>query len=133
MASLGQVETVSITTVSAHDATARMGVREVVRQLNAYIGPTLVAATAGVKDRGLPTKWARDDGPRPRPTAETRLLKAHALFSTISHSEGNDVARAWMIGSNPMLDDDTPITAIREDRFKAVMGAATAFLDGSPA
>lgn len=124
---------VSITTVSAHDATARMGLREVVRQLNSHLGPTLVAAAAGVKDRGLPTKWARLDGPEPRPAAQTRLLKAHALFFSIARSESEHIARAWMIGSNPLLDDDTPITAIREDRFKEVTAAANAFLEGSPA
>jgi len=124
---------VSITTISPHNATARLPLPEVVRQLNSHLGPTLVAAAAGVKDRGLPTKWARPDGPRPRPAAETRLLKTHALFFSIAQAESDHVARSWMIGSNPLLDDDTPITAIREDRYKDVSAAATAFLEGTPA
>lgn len=123
----------STITLQAHDATVRLGSREVVRQLNSHLGPTLVAALAGVKDRGLPSKWARPDGPNPRPAAGTRLLKAHTLFFSIASSESEHIARAWMIGSNPLLDDDTPITAIREDRFKDVTAAATAFLEGTPA
>lgn len=123
----------STTTISAHNATARLGLREVVRQLNSHLGPTLVAALAGVKQRGMPSKWAKPDGPTPRPAAETRLLKAHALFFAIAGAESEHIARAWMIGSNPLLDGDTPITAIREDRFKQVTQAATAFLEGSPA
>lgn len=123
----------STAAISAHHATARLGLREVVRQLNSHLGPTLVAALAGVTQRGMPVKWAKLDGPTPRPVSETRLLAAHSLFSAIAGAESDHVARAWMIGSNPLLDGDTPITAIREDRFKETTQAATAFLDGSPA
>ena len=116
------------TFVDAHSAAARLGIREVVRQLNNHLGTTLVAALAGVRDRGLPSKWAKPDGPEPRDSAQTRLFKAHSLFFTLAQAESESVARAWMIGSNPLLEDDTPITALREDRFKELGHALDAFL-----
>ena len=44
--------------------------------------------------------------------------------------ESDHVARAWMIGGNPFLGEDTPLTAIREDRGGAVIAAVQAFLRG---
>lgn len=41
------------------------------------------------------------------------------------------VARAWFIGANPFLDEDTPLTAIQEDRAKQIIAAATAFMEDS--
>jgi hypothetical protein len=121
------------TSIEAHAAAARLGFREVVRQLNNHLGATLVAALAGVKDRGLPTKWARADGPEPSDARQTRVYKAHALFFALAQAESESVARAWMIGSNPLLGEDTPITALREDRFKELGQALNAFLASNAA
>jgi hypothetical protein len=35
----------------------------------------------------------------------------------------------WSIGSNPLLDQDTPVDAIREKRFQETAAAATAMMD----
>lgn len=41
-----------------------------------------------------------------------------------------DVACVWMNGGNPMLGDDTPITAIWEGRFGELEAAAANYLAG---
>ena len=41
------------------------------------------------------------------------------------------MARAWFIGANPFLDEDTPLTATREARARSVVAAATAFVEDS--
>ncbi|MDP3949510.1 hypothetical protein [Microbacterium sp.] len=46
-------------------------------------------------------------------------------------AEGEQVARLWFVGGNPWLRDNTPITAIREDRFDEVANAVQALLDDS--
>lgn len=38
--------------------------------------------------------------------------------------------RAWMPGMNPQLDDDSPIEAMAEGRFKEAMAAARSFQRG---
>lgn len=122
-----------MTTAGTHAATARLDIHEVVRQLNTHLGPTLVAALAGARDRKLPIRWAKSDGPTPGPDYQRRLQLAHRLWTTVAGAESDHVARSWFIGGNPLLDEDTPITAIREDRSKRVVAAATAFIEDQPA
>jgi hypothetical protein len=110
-----------------------MDVHEVARQLNAHLGATLTAALAGTPDRKLPIRWAKTDGPQPGPDYERRLRLARRLWSEIAGAEGDHVARAWFVGGNPLLDEDTPITAIRKDRAKQVVAAKEAFIEDQPA
>jgi hypothetical protein len=90
-----------------------MSIHEVARELNAGLGPTLVAALTGSKDRKLPIRWAHADGPEPGTAFRRRLLLAHRVWTLIAPGETAEVARAWFIGANPFLDEDTPLTAIR--------------------
>ncbi|MEC5150577.1 hypothetical protein [Cryobacterium sp. GrIS_2_6] len=58
-----------------------------------------------------------------------RLQFAYEQWTKLVEAEGEHVARAWFIGANPWLDYDTPITAIREDRFKETGHAVQAIID----
>ncbi|MET3922498.1 hypothetical protein [Arthrobacter sp. UYEF20] len=120
----------SIATVinSGYMETARLDIHELVRRLNTHLGPTLVAALSGSKDAKQPIRWAKQGGPTPGPAFENRLRLAHRLWGYLADAESDHVARAWFIGGNPWLGEDTPITAIREDRHKEVTAAVTAFL-----
>lgn len=115
---------------SVYAETTRLDTPELVRQLNSHLGPTLVAALANVRDRKLPHKWAKPDGPAPRHEAERRLRAAHRAWTTVSSSDGGNVARSWFIGANPRLGDESPVMCLREGRDKDVLAAARAFADG---
>ncbi|MEK8229301.1 hypothetical protein NKG05_30490, partial [Oerskovia sp. M15] len=54
------------------------------------------------------------------------------VWRMLEQTEGRDVALAWLVGANPRLDEQTPVTGIRELRSAEVVGAALAFIDGSP-
>lgn len=112
--------------------TARMDSHAIARALVSGLGPTLVAAMTGAKDRKLPTKWAKSDGPRPSPMFLHRLQYGYRAWSAIVEAEGDHVARAWFIGGNPVLGENTPLSAIRDDRGADVMQAVQAFLSGEP-
>jgi hypothetical protein len=114
---------------AAHSGTARLGIREIARQLNSALGATLVAALAGSKDPKISYRWARIDGPEPRPEAQARLQLAHRAWTAVSSVEGEHVARLWFVGANPWLDELSPIEAIKDMRAKEVMAAATAMTD----
>ena len=101
---------------AAHAQTARMDIHEVVRQLNSHLGPTLVAAMSEQRIQSFPIKWAKADGPTPSPIFQARILLAHRVWSEIAAAESDHIARAWFIGGNPFLGEDTPLTAVREDR-----------------
>jgi hypothetical protein len=53
------------------------------------------------------------------------------LWTRLEQAEGEHVARGWFIGGSPLLDEDTPLTAIREDRAKDVTAAVAAFIEGA--
>lgn len=121
----------SIATITgaAHAKAARVDIREITRRLNAALGATLVSALAGSKDMKISYKWAQQDGPSPKPESMRRLQFAYAQWIAISEAEGEHVARMWFIGSNPWLDQDSPVDAIRENRFKETAAAAIAMID----
>lgn len=120
---------VSIDIGGTHAGTARLGIREIVRQLNTALGATLVGALAGTKDPKISYRWARTDGPEPRPEAQKRLQLAHRAWTVVSGVEGEHVARLWFIGANPWLGEISPIEAISQDRARDVMDAAHAMTE----
>jgi len=114
---------------AAYQRTIRFGIREITRRLNGCLGGTLVASLAGSKDTKASYRWAKEDGPQPRPEAIKRLTFAYEQWWKVAEAEGEHVARLWFIGANPWLDNDTPVNAIREGRYKGVSNAAQALVD----
>ncbi|WP_431839417.1 hypothetical protein [Gordonia hongkongensis] len=117
--------------IRTHTETTKMDTPELVRQLNSHLGPTLVAALAGVRDKKLPHKWAKADGPVPRDEALARLQMAHRVWGKIASSESDSIARAWFIGANPRLGEVSPIMKLREGELIEVGNAAEAFVSGT--
>lgn len=122
---------IDVTVGTAAVRTNELGIREIVRRLNAGLGPTLVAGLTGSKDRRISHKWAKDDGPEPNAAAVRRLMTAIRLWTELTEAHGEHVARLWFIGSNPWLGEDSPVEAIMEDRYKEVRVAANAMLTES--
>jgi hypothetical protein len=61
---------------------------------------------------------------------ERRLREAYQVFQLVQSVESPHTVRAWFIGLNPQLDDESPAEALAEDRFREVMAAARAFVTG---
>ncbi|MET4096060.1 hypothetical protein [Arthrobacter sp. UYCu712] len=120
---------ISIDVGAAHGGTARLGIREIVRQLNSALGATLVAALSGSRDPKISYRWARTDGPEPRAEAQARLQLAHRAWTAVAGVEGEHVAGLWFVGANPWLGEVSPIEATRDMRAKDVMGAAAAMTE----
>lgn len=116
---------------AAYRQAITLDVREVTRRLNAALGGTLVSALAGVTDTKLSHKWAKEDGPQPRPEAVKRLYFAYESWQQVADAEGEHTARVWFIGANPWLDSDTPVHAIREGHLREVAAAVKALVDDS--
>lgn len=62
-------------------------------------------------------------------TAET-FRAAREVLTLIAEAEGDEMARAWIIGMNPHLGDESPILALKEGRALEVFRAARAYLNG---
>ncbi len=60
------------------------------------------------------------------PAARVQAPRSHLLLA----EDSVHVVRAWFIGMNPQLNDDSPAGAIRDGRMKEALGAAKAFMSG---
>lgn len=114
---------------SIHARAVRLDPPELVRELLGHLGPTVVAALAGVRDRKQPYKWAIDGGSIPRDESRSRLQVAYRAWWTIADVDGEKIARSWFIGANPRFGERPPYIAIREGEFTDVLAAAEEFVD----
>ncbi|UNX55230.1 hypothetical protein MF406_02820 [Georgenia sp. TF02-10] len=119
--------------VASHADATRLDIHDLVRILNENVGTTVVQAMTGAKDRGQPAAWARADGPEPRLKTVNQLRLGYRVWHLMAQAEGRNVALAWLVGANPRLGETTPVSAVRDLKSAEVIGAALAFIDGSPA
>jgi hypothetical protein len=103
-----------------------------VTYLNSKIGPTLVAASIGLRNRTAVSEVSESLEEILSVEQRLRLNALLEVWTTVANSEGDDIARAWMIGANPWLNDESAITALREDRFNQVTVAARAMVEDTP-
>ncbi|WP_030561843.1 hypothetical protein [Streptomyces aureocirculatus] len=113
----------------AHLATVRMSIADIARFLQENLGQRLTARITNINDARQVGKWASGTS-APRQEAEERLRAALQVFQLIQDAESLYTARAWMIGMNPQLQDEAPLTVIADGRFRDVMVAARAYVDG---
>ena len=121
------------TTTDLHAEATRKDIHALVSELNEGVSTAVVQAITGAKDRGRPVQWASPDGPSPRADAEQRLRLAYRVWTELKAAEGSNVALAWLVGANPLLEERTPVSVIRDLDALAVVGAVAAFIDGAAA
>ncbi|MFC1228796.1 MULTISPECIES: XRE family transcriptional regulator [Streptomyces] len=102
---------------------------DMARFLQDTFSQRVVAFIAGIEDHKQVGRWAKGQN-APRIDSENRLRAACQVFHFIANCENHHIARAWMMGMNPQLDDASPIEAISEGRQKEVMAAARSFQRG---
>ncbi len=114
---------------SAHRQTVESSIVDVARFLQDALGQKLVAYLANVSGPRTVARWvAGERGPGQE--SEARLRAAFYIFRLMSEAESSHVVRSWFAGLNPVLDDTSPATAIREGNLSDAAAAARAFLAG---
>lgn len=116
-------------TDEAHERAVSFDIKDVARYLQEALGQKLVAYMADVSDNKRVGRWSQGDQ-APRIEAELRLRAAFQIFHLLLSEENSHVIRAWFIGMNPQLDDDSPVQAIHDGRLKEALAAARAFVAG---
>jgi hypothetical protein len=102
--------------------------REPINRVHENLSASLVGLLADL-DPQTARRWARGDR-LPRTAIERRLRAVCQVFQTLLRYEAPATVRAWFMGMNPQLDDESPAEAIAADRLRDVMAAARAFADG---
>ena len=113
----------------AHRQVTESSIQQITQYLEEVLGRKLVATLAGVKDPKAVARWASGER-TPRAGTEERLRVAYQIFRLLVAVEAAHTVRAWFIGLNPQLHDESPILAIYEGRFQEVMVAAKAYIAG---
>jgi hypothetical protein len=113
---------------TAHHHTTTVTNAGIAASLQDVLGQKLAAHIAGLADVKAIGEYAKGSR-EPRLDVEERLRLAYQVFQIIVDSDSDHVARAWFIGLNPQLNDDTPADAIREGRYKDVLAAARAYIN----
>uniref|UniRef100_UPI002F917B13 XRE family transcriptional regulator n=1 Tax=Streptomyces virginiae TaxID=1961 RepID=UPI002F917B13 len=113
----------------AYRDTAELKITEIATFLQEQFSQRVVARLAGIEDPKQVGRWSRGQN-EPRFDSEFRLRTAFQVFRYIEECENRHVARAWMMGMNPQLEDESPLLVIADDRFKEVMAAARSYRQG---
>jgi hypothetical protein len=116
-------------TTEAHQKAVAFEIHDVAGYLQETLGQKLVAFMAGVSDPKRVGQWAQGKQ-APRDEAERRLRAAFQIYHLLLSEDSAHVVRAWFIGMNPQLEDDSPAEAIRSGKLKEALAAARAFISG---
>lgn len=80
------------------------------------------------RDKSTLSRW-RNKATVPDDASQAMRV-IYQIFRLLESVESDHTIRAWFIGMNPQLDDTSPTEAIRDGRYREVMGAARAFMAG---
>jgi hypothetical protein len=116
--------------VEIHRTTVESSTADIAAFLQDALGQKLVAYMTGIADSKAVGRWASGERD-PRAETERRLRDAQYIFRLLVTEESPYTARAWFVGLNPQLDDESPAAAIREGRTRDALVAAKAFLAGA--
>jgi hypothetical protein len=119
----------SLASREAHRQTTETSIEQITNFLEEVLGRKLVAALAGVADPKAVGRWASGER-SPRPAAVEKLRVAYQVFRLLLAEDSKHTIRAWFIGLNPQLNDESPVMVIRAGRFQEVMVAAKAYVSG---
>lgn len=100
----------------------------VVSTLAGNLGNGLVALMADVTPETV-SRWANGSSGNPRTANERRIREAYRVYHDLVVEDSPHTVRAWFMGSNSELHDESPAEAILHERFVEVLAAARSFRD----
>ncbi|KAB1654278.1 hypothetical protein F8O01_13660 [Pseudoclavibacter chungangensis] len=113
---------------TAHDASVRHPAGDILLTLTQNLGRKVVAHALNVDERTI-RRWIEKAEFRLADGPERALRSLFLCYSTIAGVDDGHVARAWFIGMNPNLDDETPVDEFRAGHERDVLSAARAYAE----
>lgn len=106
-------------------------INEITRKLEQVLSRRLTAVIAGVKDGKTIARWASDDTTEIQYNKEQRLRMTFQIVLLLLGSQDSpQMVKAWFIGLNPQLGDESPAEVIRKGQLQEAWNAAQAFVVG---
>lgn len=113
---------------SAHNSATQVSAQDISGTLSRVLGRQLLAVIVGKGSRTI-QRWVSGES-TPLSDEERRLRNAYQVYALLSAVEGDHTIRAWFMGMNPQLEDESPAEALAADQARNVMAAARAFVNG---
>ena len=92
---------------TAHHRTTTSDWRTVTNTLVETLGTSLVALIADVAPETV-GRWSRGASANPRAVKERRIREAFRIYLELVVTDSPHTVRAWFMGANPELGDDSP-------------------------
>jgi hypothetical protein len=114
---------------SSHERSVGLSVAEIAAVLQAQLGQALLGVIVGKNARTL-ARWTHATV-RPPHASEQLLRDTFQVFEILSFVHSPEVARAWLMGMHPELDDAPPAEALSNGRSREVMALARSYIAAS--
>lgn len=114
---------------AAHRSSLEVSPEDLLEALSIKLGPKLVAYVVD-RDESTISRWKAGKS-TPGEGALLPLRQCYQIFKLLERKDADPTVRAWFIGTNPQLDDGTPIDAIRDGKYRETLAAARAFAAGA--
>lgn len=111
----------------AHRQAVSAAIPSLVERLRTVLGRDVVAVLAQRSPRAV-SRWASGEA-EPSAREKTLLRDTYQIVEILSEVEPDEIVRAWFMGMNPQLDDESPVEAVRDGRAHEAMAAARAFVN----
>lgn len=119
------------TAIELHRKAINTDLATMASTLVTVMGRALIAGIVGIRNPKTISRWASGEVTSVRDRySEERLIATYQVVSLLREEYGNDTIRAFMLGMNPVLNDEAPAIALRDGNFKGAMDAARNFLAG---
>ncbi len=124
-------EAISLLRQQAHHQATKAPINEIAGVLQDLLSRRLTAYIAGVGDGKTVSRWAKGEVTEIRDhRMEQRLRTTYEIAQLLLNYDSAQTVKAWFIGMNPQLGDESPAEAIHEGRLKEALAAARAFTIG---
>ena len=113
------------TAIELHRKAISADLKTMASTLIEVLGRPITAYIVHVRNVKTVSRWASGEVSSVRDRySEERLLAAYQVVSLLQEFEGNETIRAFMLGMNPVLNDEAPAQALRDGNFVGAMDAA---------
>lgn len=117
--------------IEAHRKAVNADLKTIASTLIEVLGRPITAGIVGIRNPKTISRWASGEVTSVRDRwSEERLLATYQVVDLILDEFGPETVRAFMLGMNPVLNDEAPAIALRDGDFKGAMDAARNLIAG---
>jgi hypothetical protein len=124
------IDRVGAASQTAYSHSVQDSTQSAATYLQDVLSQRLAAYVCGLKEGRTIARWSSGETTEIRHENEQRLRSAYAVVKFLDGFYAPATIRAWFLGMNPRLDDESPADVLRSGEGRQVLAAARAFATG---